>query len=330
MISVEDLLRPVSPERPCGEDLSYDARVMNLEAMVEGTGQSQFATEAVEIDWKQVYQESQDILRQSKHLRLALFLTRAGLKREGLSGFVSGLSVMRGFCEQFWPSLYPSLDAEDPNPLERVNIVRDLATREMLLELARVSLTESRAGRFSLQQLQDAKNPPANPEPNAPAASLIDAAFQETPKEAMDKCHAAISQAIDEAKKLSAALDQAVGAANGADLAPLVKKLEEMGRVVAPHTTPKESPAAAAPEASSAAAPAPPPPPPGTINSRADAVKALDKIVEFFEKNEPSSPVPFLLKRAKKCIDMNFLELVHELANARAQAEGVLGKLDQK
>jgi type VI secretion system protein ImpA len=60
------------------------------------------------------------------------------------------------------------------------------------------------------------------------------------------------------------------------------------------------------------------------VNSRESAIKALDKVIDWFEANEPSNPVPFLLRRAQRCAGMNFFELISELANDRAQAELIL------
>ncbi len=36
MISVEELLKPISAEQPCGPDLSYDASLQQLETLVAG------------------------------------------------------------------------------------------------------------------------------------------------------------------------------------------------------------------------------------------------------------------------------------------------------
>lgn len=51
----------------------------------------------------------------------------------------------------------------------------------------------------------------------------------------------------------------------------------------------------------------------GSIRSRDDVVRTLDAICEFYSQVEPSSPVPYLLRRAQKMTMMNFVEAVHEL-----------------
>jgi type VI secretion system protein ImpA len=52
----------------------------------------------------------------------------------------------------------------------------------------------------------------------------------------------------------------------------------------------------------------------GEIASRQDAIRAMDAIAAFFRKNEPSSPVPLLLDRAKRLVSKSFLELLEDIA----------------
>jgi len=52
----------------------------------------------------------------------------------------------------------------------------------------------------------------------------------------------------------------------------------------------------------------------GTIESRADAVRAIDLVCAYLEKHEPTNPAADLLRRAQRLIDRNFLQLVREFA----------------
>jgi type VI secretion system protein ImpA len=53
---------------------------------------------------------------------------------------------------------------------------------------------------------------------------------------------------------------------------------------------------------------------PAGIHSRADALRALHEVAEFFRKTEPASPVPYFLQRAARLVDKDFLGLLDELA----------------
>ncbi|MES9848480.1 MAG: hypothetical protein ABW145_08845, partial [Candidatus Thiodiazotropha sp.] len=52
----------------------------------------------------------------------------------------------------------------------------------------------------------------------------------------------------------------------------------------------------------------------GAINSRDDVISALERINQYYRKNEPSSPIPLLLDRAKRLVKMDFYEIVQDLA----------------
>ena len=52
MIVAEELLKPISEEAPCGEDLSEDASLQELETLARGKPETQFSA-AEPPDWKQ-------------------------------------------------------------------------------------------------------------------------------------------------------------------------------------------------------------------------------------------------------------------------------------
>jgi len=54
--------------------------------------------------------------------------------------------------------------------------------------------------------------------------------------------------------------------------------------------------------------------PGGPVRSRADVVRTLDTIIAYYQAQEPSSPLPMLLERAKRLVHKNFREIIAELA----------------
>jgi type VI secretion system protein ImpA len=50
------------------------------------------------------------------------------------------------------------------------------------------------------------------------------------------------------------------------------------------------------------------------VNSRQDVIRLLDKICAYYQRHEPSSPVPLLLNRARRLVDKNFMEILEDLA----------------
>ena len=53
---------------------------------------------------------------------------------------------------------------------------------------------------------------------------------------------------------------------------------------------------------------------PDRINSRDDVVKCLDLVVAFYDRTEPSSPIPHLARRVRRMVHMDFVELMEDLA----------------
>jgi type VI secretion system protein ImpA len=63
------------------------------------------------------------------------------------------------------------------------------------------------------------------------------------------------------------------------------------------------------------------------INSREDVIRVLDKIVSYYERAEPSSPIPLLIKRSKRLVSASFLDIVRDIASdGLAQVENLRGK----
>lgn len=136
-------------------------------------------------------------------------------------------------------------------------------------------------------------------------------------------------------KVLCAAFDERAGLPEGQGLflPELLAFLErcraslETGRAAVAGASTSETPHAAhAPDdavapsvagpAPAAAAPAAPAAPAvdGAIRNRADVETSLDRIVAFYERTEPSSPIPHLARRMRRMVAMDFLELMEEIA----------------
>ena len=70
---------------------------------------------------------------------------------------------------------------------------------------------------------------------------------------------------------------------------------------------------------------------PGQVNNRADVEKLLGLIIDYYDRTEPSSPIPHLAKRMKKMVPMNFLQLMEELApSGMKEFKTVAGVAEEK
>ena len=52
---------------------------------------------------------------------------------------------------------------------------------------------------------------------------------------------------------------------------------------------------------------------PGSIATRDDVVRTIDKLCEWIERNEPSNPAPLFLRRGQRLMTMSFVDIVKDL-----------------
>ena len=327
-IDVESLLFEVSPEAPCGEDLSYDAAFLAMEDMVRtksAGGVVEGAEEVIEEpNWREVREKSLELLRRSKDLRVALYLALGLLKTEGLAGLCDGLAVLRGLLERFWDNLYPQLDPDDNNdPLERINILQSLSPATVSAQdpmkfkqrLAEVSLCNSaQMGRFSLRDIQVARGeiaPAAGEGASVPDASVIDAAFQDTATDELLAASQAAGEAIEHVTNITAAFSKSADQGQTPDLSGFQSVLGNIHKCVQGYLSKRgygeaaEETAPAAQKGGVSLA--------GEIRSPQEALLAIEKVCQYFDRHEPSSPVPLLLRRARKLVSKNFIDVIRDV-----------------
>jgi type VI secretion system protein ImpA len=67
----------------------------------------------------------------------------------------------------------------------------------------------------------------------------------------------------------------------------------------------------------------------GGIRSREDVVRALDAITAYYERHEPSSPIPIFVARCKRLVTMGFVDIVRDLVpDALAQVDVLRGRVE--
>ena len=344
-INVQELLREIAPEASCGVDISYDPQFLELEVLIKGKPESQVGKETVilpaeEPDWKEIEKRCLDLLARSKDLRLVLFLMIALLRLEGIPGLRDGLVLLRGMVEKYWDTIYPRLDPEDNNdPTERLNIIASLAPppdsvdeflrlRDRFLDAPICSSRQF--GRWGLRQILWAAGElsvPTGQTANVPEAGVLQAAFEETDIEQLKGLHQALEESLVNIRSLDELLVQRVGIRVTVNLAAFGKLLEralaEVSRQLERRGFGSANPMdSSQPGAAVAAAPTGIP---GMINSSQDAVQALNRICEYFEKHEPSSPVPLLLKRAQRLIGKSFTDIILDISPEAVRQVELIG-----
>ncbi|MES2069602.1 MAG: type VI secretion system protein TssA [Pseudomonadota bacterium] len=329
IVDVDNFLQEVSPEEASGPNLEYDPAFLELEQAAKGKPEVQYGgtiTPEVPPDWKQVKLLSLDLINRSRDLRVAVPLSRALLKLQGVGGLATGLLLIEKLLEQRWDSVHPQLDPDDGlDPMLRVNTLSALCeSGTMLRDVREAPLVLSRAhGRFSLREIDIATGEIEAPEGEEKIAlAVIDAAFIDADADAMKNMFGALEQAYQSNTRIEALLTEKVGVAQALDLSPLSKLLKRARDFVRERVAPAsqsafdetgEAVSADGGDASGQrnAAPAAIA---GEVGSRDDVVRMLDKICAYYARSEPSSPIPLLLLRAQRLVNKSFVEILQDMA----------------
>ena len=330
VIEIEALLSDVAADMPCGEDLEYDPLFAEMEKLAQETPERQYGDTIIPAeppDWRGVKKAALSLLERTRDLRVAVYLARALLQSDGFPGFAEGLALVEGLIERYWDGVYPLLDPDDDNdPTLRINTIVALCDSETTLrDLRETPLVSSRAlGRFSLRDVQVAMGvltPVAGDDEELPTQSRLDAAFQDADLEVLQATAEAVAGARERVERIEAALTDQVGVTQAPDMSDLTGVLKEVRQVLTEQLQRRgvsatgetegqgESEDGAASGAATGQRLVV-----GDIASREDVIRMLDKICDYFSRYEPSSPVPFLLKRAKNLVTKDFMEIMLDLA----------------
>ena len=339
ILDVESLLIPISNEEPCGPNLEYDSDYADFEKAARGTREQQYGQTIIpgeEPNWREVRRLGLEMLTRTMDLRVGCQLARGLLEIDGFSGFVEGLGLVRGYLERYWLTVHPQLDPDDGNdPTLRVNTVSSLSDQATTVQSLRTvpMVSAPGAGRFSLRDLGIALGDIAPPtDREKPTIAAIEAAFTECDLEQLRNNAAAIGQCLDATDAIETILTQNVGSTRAVSLESLRDTIQEIQTVLTSNLSRREPRASEdlpveqfvtadglqVPAARST----------GEIGSREDVVRVLDRICDYYARNEPSSPVPLLLGRAKRLATKSFLEIVKDLTPDSMAQIRALGGVD--
>ncbi|MDR7272995.1 type VI secretion system protein ImpA [Pelomonas saccharophila] len=324
-------LQPVSEDDPCGPDLEYDNDFLALTQAAAGKPETQFAP-AEPPDWRAVRSGADDINGRSRDLRVANLLLRARLRLEGFAVLAPGLRLFEELLTRWWDELHPRLD--DGDAFGRINVLGELNSLDATLGDVRASLVlnDRGIGQISVRDIEIAMGDlQARDDESVPSRGQIENMLADAV--------AGYPQLATQAPAALAALES-LGAClavrlNYGDLPDFSALRTMLDAVAAVSPRPVSIDASAddlagmlndlgIAQGGDAGDDAPAPARRGrsgggggglgAIESRADAVRAIDLVCAYLEKHEPTNPAADLLRRAQRLIDRNFLQLVREFA----------------
>jgi type VI secretion system protein ImpA len=334
-LPVEDLLASLGDDAPCGADLEYDAAFLAAEEAARGKPEQQFGDTVIaaqEPDWRAVQEQALDLAGRTRDVRVAVMLARAGARLQGVTAYASGLSLIAGLLERHWDHVFPQLDADDNNdPTMRLNALAPLVDADAGLADLRAATIGSHRPPVTVREIELAfgKGEPL-PGEDTPSTEGMLQALQAAEAQSAGTLEA-LRQMLAEVKRIETLLIDKVGAAQGPELRPL--------RVLA-QTLAGAAEQAAGSDAAVAEADAEGGAStgggsgvrgaPGSIHSREDVNRTLDRVCDWLERNEPTNPAPLLIRRAQRLMGKSFLEIIRDLAPAGIdQIENIAGNQNE-
>ncbi|HTS61415.1 MAG TPA: type VI secretion system protein TssA [Candidatus Acidoferrales bacterium] len=327
-----DLLNPISADKPAGDNLRYAPiydKIKDARREDDDAPQGEWKHERKVADWPLTIKlVSEALATKTKDLQLAAWLAEAMLIREGVAGLREVLDLIRGYLESYWEGLYPELEDGDAEyraaPLEWIGDRLEMPVKRVPLTrkgLNWLQYKESRAigseesadtdekRQARLDAIADGKIP----------QEQFDKDFDETPK----KFYVGLLESFDAAMESVAALGQVCDEKFG-DVTPsfgtLKRALEEVrqtvyillqakrekepdepvGAAAEPEAAVQEAPAEST--AGAAAAPAParaqrPGPLSAEPADRDDAIARVVSAAKYLRQQDPYSPAPYLMLR---------------------------------
>lgn len=341
MLDYDKYLIDIEGDTPCGDNLEYDALILEVREAIEGKPDQQIGDdviEGIEPDWKKVKKNCLKLCNQTHSLEVVISLTQSLMNLEGYGGLSEGSKFLEGIIEKYWHCLHPQIDPNDNDPIERLNMLALFEDFNFLLSLQKVELISSKGvGNVSLYDIRNLKKNSNEEEGDNPKdGKLIDAVFKSCSNEDKEKVYSDVSQCLSSFENISNLLqnEENVGSSLAPRFEELLKILNESKKSIGSHLEQvnenlssedgnfsenvNENNSVSASTGNSMSG----------INNRDDVVSAIKKIEDYYYKNEPGSPIPMLLQRAKSLVNKDFIQLMEELSpDSLQQLEQILGRV---
>ena len=339
MIAAADLKVKMDGSYFAGENPEYDQLYLDLESLAiadEDAGK--------EPDYRQLEKNCLALWKKTRDLRVAAYLCVAETELNGFEGFAEGLDVIRWLIEEMWGDFYPRLDPDDDNdPLERLNIMAMLSPQPGAFNDPIMFLSKLRTVRlipelpYTMRDVMISNGELESEKPVDP--KLIAAEMMSLPVEKIQARADLIKKIEENVEGVCASMGEKMEGGYSLNMSALQKELKRFSTFYTKFTDSFEesAPAEAAGNAAEGAPVATAAPVRAVKNNfsdlasykastRAEALLLLKKGAEYFRAEEPTSPVPYLIERALRLSEMNFMDLLADIApDALSRGRDILG-----
>lgn len=314
-LDIDALLAPISEESPSGT-VSFSQLKYQFDELRRETDQEDLSPEEEPkyADWRSLEIQTRDALAsQCKDLRVTGYLIEALMKRYRYEGLVEGLKLVRGLLEQSWDYLLPGIEDGDltsrSEPLENMLDAADKGLR-LPTSVRMVPIVKGDEGTYGFLQWQAIQQGQSDRQED------FETAISRTKAEEAASLVMSIEESLEALRSLRATMDSRFGSDAPAlvHLQEAIEDSQRLARYVKQKVTP-DSPeeeeeshtTAEAGDGSDAKSAA------GSSMTRAGIYKQLNRLADALAKQEPHSPVPYLIRRAVQLGELPFPELIKNL-----------------
>lgn len=329
----------VSADKVCGDNLEDDASFQNFFFESEGTPErfdGQTTTPAEHPDWRSVKKNALTFLEKTHDLKLISILAQSILNTEGIIKFEECLSGLASLVSNQWNELYPPLDEDDGDPMERISALGHLTDKGFIVDIIKSTpiINSKVLGKISLQVIDRSIDPASNKSDSTLDLMQIKGGFKDSDSDEVLAFYNATNLCITHFNNINQSfIDNASNEYNVnfdattevlSHLAATIKKYGNINTdVIETNTqTTEESTSTenSAPISTSQNFTSEP-----TMSgqafdssnlkltSRQDVERCFDLICSYYDEFEPSSPIPILIKRSQKLVNLDFLEIVKDI-----------------
>ena len=335
-LAPEPLLAPISEEEICGSDLSFSNEFHEIKKAKTQDDPlldlGEWVSEPKQADWNFVATKSTDLLiHQTKDIRLLTWLSEAWSHLYGFEGIAKSLELAHQMLEQYWLHIHPEIEDDDLD--QRLGLLQGLTTQLPSL-IKQVPLINSQPfyslfdyEKFLYQQNNRLKN---NEETSSGHDSSeleqFDQALFNTSKSFQYQNYQSfteilshwdtLKQVLDQLMELDApsfanidsqldgvhktlrkiykadAFDAGQSTTNVGVDSSITASNESAQQVVTMSQTPVQNTQSFQPQ------------PQSHLQNRDQAMRVLQDIADYFQANEPHSPVSYMLQKTIKWSQM--------------------------
>ena len=347
LIRYRELLEPICVDQPCGPNLEYDPAFLLLQSATATKSDTQFGDfvgTPEPINWSEVERNTHALLLRTKDIRLIILLMRSRIHLDGAEGLRDGLALLKSMLECYSEQIHPSFIFEDQrDPLMRANALAALAEHNgVLADLRNIALPKAAGTQLQLRDIEKSLAVPRVKNVLMPEAvsRILKELFAKRDKDVL-----ALSDAMRLSEKLIENIDVTLGDA-APNLDALRALLQPFGltnnqqHIDASKAMPVRCEQSILPSPASVECPEPDPnlitpdsrehlPSTSALTRSANnigslidntlqpttdrwsALAKLQEVRNWFEENEPSSPVIVLLRQGERMVGKRFSELIH-------------------